>query len=338
MNQEQAFRLYGIYSQAVATYGDFAFLDEDEIPNTPTSLIWTSVNVDDGGHIISGLIRDKTVSWHLKASVECELKPREIDIHEVLVFRCLDCDGVSSCGFCDQDTMVEIDFERFEALTLPLDRNVETLWAFRKPLGHEYSYAEPRSEYEELSDLISSGNMTESQITNVINEHIIHEEGCEVCDEIEFGDFNLIERIVETYSDSISNSGLTKIFDTYVESYLPAQDAWGEMYTRGWLMKVATCTNSDLSLLRAAAGDYEFYIDSYRWEEGDQSLAERTKEYAFMFAAHEDCTPEVLESLVGQFHSGGNFGRIDEETCMGKEFEACDFCQDLLQEAVAKLK
>lgn len=338
MNKEQAFLLYGIYSKAVATYGDFVFLDEDEIPSTPTNLIWTSVKVDDGGHIVSGLIRDNSVEWHLKASVESELKPREIDIHEVVVFRCLDCDESSNCGFCGQDTMVEIDFERFEASTLPPDRTVETLWAFRKPLGHEYSYAEPQSKYEELSDLISSGKMTESQINTVIDEHIMHEDGCEVCDEIDFGDFSFIERIVETYRDSISNSGLTKIFETYVENFLPAQDAWGEMYLRGWLMEVATCPASDLSLLQAAAWDYAFYIDNYRWEDGDQSLAERTKEYAFMFAAHKDCTPEVLESLIGQFHSGGNFGRVDEETCMGKDFEACDFCQDLLQEAVAKLK
>lgn len=190
--------------------------------------------------------------------------------------------------------------------------------------------------YEQLSELISSGEMIESQINGVIDEHIMHEDSCEVCEEAsDFGDENLIEQIVKTYRDSISNSTIKKIFQTYVENFLPAEDVWNEQYLRAWLIEVATCPSSDLSLLQAAAGDFDAFVYNFRSEEGDESLAERTKEFAFMFAAHKDCTPEILEGLAKDLHDkvlGENF------ECSPGPFETCDYCQDLVQEAIAKLK
>lgn len=140
MDQEETFRLFAIYETVAATYGPFSFLDEEDISDTPPNLIWTSAEVDDGGHLINGLLRGSAVDWHLVASVACDLEPMAIDIHEVYVFSCSECEDSSACGFCDEDLMVEIDFERYAAATSSPERNVETLWAFRKPLGFDYSY------------------------------------------------------------------------------------------------------------------------------------------------------------------------------------------------------
>jgi hypothetical protein len=139
MEPDFAFQLFRQYEELQATYGPFTFLDDDEIDKTPANLIWSSLEVDDGGHIASGQLKGNAVDWYLRASVPNDLKPMEVDVLEVLVFYCPDCD-YNGCDFCDEDFMVEIDFERYAASVLSPDRTIESLWAFRKPLGFEYTY------------------------------------------------------------------------------------------------------------------------------------------------------------------------------------------------------
>lgn len=138
MESNHAFSLFERYSSVILTYGAFEFLAEDEVANTDASLVWSSCSFDDGGHIINGYSKSSAVDWYLKSSKPWDLEPFDIDVIEVCCFECTDCEGESDCSTCDEDNMVEIDFDLYLSSTTSSERNPETLWGFRKPFGFDY--------------------------------------------------------------------------------------------------------------------------------------------------------------------------------------------------------
>jgi hypothetical protein len=188
------------------------------------------------------------------------------------------------------------------------------------------------STYEEFDEILNAGELNETQISKILDEHLTWEHECEwLCEHFmeETGDV-LPEHIFLNYGETLTLAQRRQIFDNRDEIWLPEQHIQTAYY-RGLVIDVAIGPSADFLLLRDAVWSYEDYINSSPW-----SPEEATREYAFKFAAHKECTAELIESLLSDFH-GCDSDKINE-TCEDKEFEACDFCQDLLQEAVAKLK
>jgi hypothetical protein len=188
------------------------------------------------------------------------------------------------------------------------------------------------SSYEEFDEILSSAKLNERQISKILDEHLIWGHDCDwLCSQYieETGDV-LAEHIMLGYGETLTLAQRRQIFDNREEIWLPEMH-WPTAYYRGLVLDVAIGPSADHSLLRDAAWSYEDYINSSPWPP-----EEATREYAFKFAAHRECTEELIESLLNDFH-GCDSDKVNE-TCVDKEFEACDFCQDLLQEAVAKLK
>jgi hypothetical protein len=135
---------------------------------------------------------------------------------------------------------------------------------------------------------------------------------------------------MENYGETLTLAQRRQIFENREEIWLP-EVHWPTAYYRGLVLDVAIGPSADSSLLWDAVWSYEDYIRSSPWPP-----EEETREYAFKFASHRECTEGLIESLLKDFH-GCDLDKVNE-TCVDKEFEACDFCQDLLQAAVAKLK
>jgi hypothetical protein len=138
MDSTHAFSLFEKYVALIQTYGSFEYLEEDDVAQTDSKLIWSSCSFDDGGHIINGYSQSSAVDFYWKSSKPCELEPFKEDVIEIYLFECTDCDGESDCDVCDEDSMVEIDFDRYVGSTPVSNWNADTLWAARKPYGFDY--------------------------------------------------------------------------------------------------------------------------------------------------------------------------------------------------------
>jgi hypothetical protein len=188
------------------------------------------------------------------------------------------------------------------------------------------------STYEEFDEILNAGELNETQISKILDEHLTWEHECEwLCEYFmeETGDV-LPEHIFLNYGETLTLAQRRQIFDNREEIWLP-EVHWPTAYYRGLVLDVAIGPSADSSLLWDAVWSYEDYIRSSPWPP-----EEETREYAFKFASHRECTEGLIESLLKDFH-GCDLDKVNE-TCVDKEFEACDFCQDLLQAAVAKLK
>jgi hypothetical protein len=138
MESNHAFGLFEKYREVVLNYGAFEFLAEDEVAQTDSSLVWSSCSFDDGEHIINGHSESSAVECYLKSFKPWDLERFDIDVIQVYYFECTGCDGESECSKCDEDNMVEMDFDLYLASTPIPERNPDTLWEFRKPYGFDY--------------------------------------------------------------------------------------------------------------------------------------------------------------------------------------------------------
>jgi hypothetical protein len=184
--------------------------------------------------------------------------------------------------------------------------------------------------WQELGELIASGEMFEDQITELISEHGHAVSDCkevclEICEEFDMSPFELL---VENYNDVFTLShrqALNKTFGLHVNN-----DEMASWIPRS-LAEIASGPSADLDLLKAAALHVESFIYSYR----DENLSEEIKDILFRFARNSNCTEDVLSQTVRSFHDEV---LVANPECSDGEFEACDFCQDLVQEAIAELK
>jgi len=135
LDKEHIWSLYIEYEKLINTYGPFDYLHPDKIPQTDPSLIWSSAFE---GHIINGKSESSAVDWYLVSAKPFESEQFSIDVIEVFLFECPECDDSDNCEFCNEDNMVEIDFDCYQDATSELMRDADSLWRFRKPFGFDY--------------------------------------------------------------------------------------------------------------------------------------------------------------------------------------------------------
>jgi hypothetical protein len=204
-------------------------------------------------------------------------------------------------------------------------------------LGGMMSEMDLPTDWEELGNLIASGEMSEDLITRVIEEHGHTAFDCkEVCVNVwENFDLRPLDLLIQNYAEDFTTTQRKKLYETYEQHILPEERA-----ARSWMLRekinIAVGGSSDQALLQKAAEDFYWFI--YEYEDSElENLAEEEKEFAFKFASHHECNVDILNTLVKNIHEGVSMPR-DNGLCSDGTFEACDFCQDLLQEAVGKLK
>jgi hypothetical protein len=187
------------------------------------------------------------------------------------------------------------------------------------------------SDYEAFDEILSSGKLNEEQISQILDKHLIWGHDCDwLCKQFSEEDGDILpESVMLKYGETFTLAQRRQIFDNREKIWLP-EHHYSTAYYWGLVIDVAIGPSADLSLLQDAAWSYESYINASPWPP-----EEDTREYVFKFAAHRECTEEVIRSLLFDFH-GCDSDKINE-TCEDKEFEDCDFCQDLLKDAVEKL-
>lgn len=137
LDKEHIWSLYIDYEKLINTHGPFEYLHPDKIPQTDPNLVWSSAFE---GHIINGYSQSSAVDWYLLSAKPFDAEPFSIDVIEVYLFECPDCEDESNCDYCSEENMTEIDFDRYQAATGTSERNPNSLWEFRKPFGFDHEY------------------------------------------------------------------------------------------------------------------------------------------------------------------------------------------------------
>ena len=139
MDGNDVYEMFRRFEDVVEAYGPFQGLDVSEVHETPADLIWSSGEFDDGEHLINGRLNGSAIDLYLRASKPCHLEPFKFAVISTYCFECTDCYGEPECLVCEDEGMVEVDFTRYSWAFEAPERNPETIWSFRKPLGHDYS-------------------------------------------------------------------------------------------------------------------------------------------------------------------------------------------------------
>lgn len=188
---------------------------------------------------------------------------------------------------------------------------------------------------EELGDLVSSGEMTSQQIDEFIEKHAHYFSECDdICGEIIdlFDEYPL--RLLLEHNVRIMTNEQCALVHEQLEDHIVPQDQG----TRANVASAKLRLSVGRGLLGFVAEDLEQWLDEEHIDRtfSDEEILESVKGYLLELTAFDSCDEDTLQSFVSAYHNPGNW-RDGGPDCDG-EFEACDFCQDLLQEAVAKLK
>ena len=192
------------------------------------------------------------------------------------------------------------------------------------------SEVELPTDWEELGELIESGEMAEGQISASIASHGHLFTSCsEVCYPMwyELGSTPL-ELILENYDQTLTlgqRNALHETFSTHMHTDDYLNSEW-----RG-LIQIASGPSADLALLSNAHSHVEALIVNYR----DGNLSEEIRGFLFRFADNVHCTEQLLTQTVRSFHQEV---LVENHECSQGAFENCDFCQNMVEEAVGKLK
>lgn len=190
------------------------------------------------------------------------------------------------------------------------------------------------TDIEELGELVSSGEMTESQIDEFIAAHGHWAPDCETCCEIleSFEEWPL-ELLLEHNVERMTQ-GQCELVHEKLEDHFEQSD-------QGTRARVAF-TKIDLAVDRGLLGyvtdDLERWLDEEHLDKtfADEEILEMVRYRSLQLTKYEGCDESLLESFVSTYHKPG-FWRPGGLNCEG-EFEACASCQEMFKEAVAKLK
>lgn len=188
--------------------------------------------------------------------------------------------------------------------------------------------------WEELGDLIVSGEMTTEQCGLLIEQHghSVHE--CEeVCMQIwEAWQSRPLNLLLEYDYQKLSNEQCIEIYDKLEEHMQPEdQGTRANMWSDRISLAVARGLIAKARYDLADWLDSEFIEGSFSGEE----LQERVKEYALKLATFPDCDLEDIEGFMKKYHEPGDWNDGGAE-CDG-EFDVCEFCQSVIAEAKALL-
>jgi len=188
------------------------------------------------------------------------------------------------------------------------------------------------SDWEELGELIASGEMTEAQVSQVLEEHGHSRFTCEGCKTIrEMHDETPMELVFSAYGDSLTLEQRRVFYENFA-GHIHPEDGWAWQYVKGTLMEVACGGSADRDLLLRAASDYDSFVEHFRAEPGDDSLETRTRDFAAMFAENKECDEKVIRDLVEKYHLSNPSG-----DCSGL-FDACDTCISIIEDTAIKLR
>jgi hypothetical protein len=119
--------------ETLETYGPYFEIDEEIIGETNPLQIWSVAEMDDGTHLMNGLLKGPAIDSYLRSNSECALEPHTIDVFISHVTDCLDCDD-EGCQVCNDEGMVLIEFADFISFEPVTANSNEELWDSRTAL------------------------------------------------------------------------------------------------------------------------------------------------------------------------------------------------------------
>ena len=188
---------------------------------------------------------------------------------------------------------------------------------------------------EELGELVISGDMTSHQIDEFLENHSHYVFECdEICNEIfdSFDDYPL-RLLIEHNFKKMTPEQCRRVHEE-LEDHISPQDQG----TRANIASARLKLSVGRGLLGLVAEDLARWLDeeSIAKDFSDEEIMEDVRKYLFELTSFDECNEETLEEFVTAYHEPGDW-REGGLNCDG-DFETCDFCQNMLQEAVAKVK
>lgn len=202
----------------------------------------------------------------------------------------------------------------------------------------------------ELKSIILSGELSGDQLDELIQNHchayMQFEEKCELCEFMAEGEdddaFRLMAELIERYADRFTESQVDKFAgpeddqtdEWFAECYMGA-DGWRESRARGadLLIQVRTSKNAGFGNGVSAFYTFIYILDQYLFDSwyGDNPQA-GAKELIMHLAKFPECTETDLRDLTETFHNQEFSG------CESGDFDDCESCQEVLNEAISKLQ
>jgi hypothetical protein len=189
--------------------------------------------------------------------------------------------------------------------------------------------------WEELGDLIASGDMTTEQCGLLIEQHGHSVHDCQdVCIQIwEAWEVRPLNLLLSHNLKKLTSEQASEVYDK-LEVHMQPEDRG----TRAnmWSDRIALAV--DAGLITKARFDLAEWLDC-EYLEGTfsaEELRDTVKSYALELATFSDCELEDIEGFMENYHNPGDWSDGGYE-CEGA-FEACEFCQEVVAEAKPLLK
>lgn len=190
---------------------------------------------------------------------------------------------------------------------------------------------------EELGELVVSGEMTGQQIDLFIEEHGHYFAECdEICREIidTFDDYPLSLLLAHNVENMTFQQCL--LVHEKLSEHITPEDQGARANVASEKLELSV----GRGLLAFVSEDLKEWMDEESLDRdrtfSGEEIQERFKGYLLELTAFPGCNEETLEKFVAAYHYPG-YWESGGLNCDG-EVEACDSCQELLSEAVAKLK
>ncbi len=188
---------------------------------------------------------------------------------------------------------------------------------------------------EELGDLVSSGEMTTQQINEFIEKHAHYVSECDdICGEIiDLFDEYPLQLLLEHNVKIMTNEQCALVHEQ-LEDHIVPQDQG----TRANVASAKLRLSVGRGLFSFVAEDLEQWLDEEYIDKtfSDEEILQSVRDYIIELTSFDICDEDTLESFISAYHNPGNW-RDGGPNCDG-DFEACDDCQEMLSEAVSKLK
>lgn len=188
---------------------------------------------------------------------------------------------------------------------------------------------------EELGDLVSSGEMTSQQIDEFLEKHAHYVWECGgICREIiDLFDEYPLQLLLEHNVKKMTNEQCELVHEQ-IGTHISPEDQGTRANVAGAKLKLSV----GRGLFSFVAEDLEQWLDEEHLDKtfSDEEILESVRDYILELTSFDSCNEDTLESFISSYHNPGNW-RDGGPNCDG-DFEACDDCQEMLSEALAKLK
>jgi len=191
------------------------------------------------------------------------------------------------------------------------------------------------SNSEELGDLVASSEMSSQQIDEFIDKHSHYVWECQgICGEIiDLFDEYPLQLLLEHNVKKMTNEQCELVHEQ-IGTHISPEDQGTRANVAGAKLKLSV----GRGLFSFVAEDLEQWLDEEHLDKtfSDEEILESVRDYILELTSFDSCNEDTLESFISAYHNPGNW-RDGGPNCDG-DFEACDDCQEMLSEAVSKLK